>query len=341
MNYPNLFSPFRRGTLALRNRIVMPPMASNMEPGGAQTRYWYVERARGGVGLIIREVTRIWYFEDADFGEKLANMVTAVHEWDVPVAIQLSLVGRFGDKTINMSSLPADATTGEIEAIFRLLGKAAAACHRAGFDAIELHGAHGFFHNRFFSPIHNRRTDEYGGSLENRMRFGLEAVRTVREVVPSDYPLLYRHTPVEGVRGGYTLEDSVAFSQRLVEAGVNILDISPSRSEGGEPAEWAAVVRGEVGVPVIAVNGMNDPEVAEMCLAEGRCDLVAVGRGLIADAHWPEKVAQGREDEIIECQECNRGCGENLSRGDPIGCVNNPTSGKEYLTAAPLRGDDK
>jgi len=185
--------------------------------------------------------------------------------------------------------------------------------------------------NRFFWPRHNKRTDEFGGDLEARMEFGLRAVNTVRDAVGPELLILYRHTPVHSGDGGYGIDDSKAFAPELVKAGVDVLDISPCRPSGGEPGLWAGEIRETVDVPVIAVGGMNDPAAAEAALTSGKCDLCAIGRGQIADAHWAEKVAAGREDDIIECIECNEHCYGNLRDGVPIGCTQNPDSGNEYL----------
>jgi 2,4-dienoyl-CoA reductase-like NADH-dependent reductase (Old Yellow Enzyme family) len=336
MRYPTLFSPIKIRDIELRDRIVFPPCVTNMDDHGDQSREWYAERARGGVGLVIRQATRTYLFEAPGFAEGLRPMADAVHAAGAAVAIQLIVADEVGEERVDVSARRGarEVTADEVAAKLEQLGRAAAECKAVGFDAVEPHGAHGFFMNRFFSPLHNKRTDELGGTLESRMQFGLRAVAAVREAVGPDFLILYRHTPVESAEGGYGIDDSKAFARELVNAGVDVLDISPSRTAGGPHAQWAGEVKAAVDVPVIAVGGMNDPAAAEAALQDSRCDLVAVGRGLIADAHWAEKVAAGREGEIIECIECNEKCYGNLRKGIPIGCAENPESGKEYLAAS-------
>jgi 2,4-dienoyl-CoA reductase (NADPH2) len=188
-------------------------------------------------------------------------------------------------------------------------------CRDAGFDGIEPHGAHGFLLNRFFSPAHNPRTDAYGGSLENRMRLALEIVRAVREAAGEDLLLLYRHTPV--TEGSYGLDDSLVLARRLVDAGVDILDISPC---GETPGELAKPFRA-FGVPVIAVGNLDIPDRAAEVLRGERADLIAVGRALIADPDWPLKARAGRWEAITRCVRCNEKCFGNLRRNEPIACT--------------------
>ncbi|MGD8237738.1 MAG: hypothetical protein PVH68_04260 [Armatimonadota bacterium] len=333
MQYPTLFSPIKLRGVELRNRVVFPPCVTCMDHDGDQSREWYADRARGCVGLVIREATRTHLFADSGFAEGLRPMVDAVHAAGAAVAVQLIIADAVGDERVDVSAHDdvREVTVAEIEAKLAELAHAAAQAKAVGFDAVEPHGAHGFFMNRFFWPKHNRRADEFGGSLEARMQFGLRGVAAVREAVGPAYPILYRHTPVHSGDDGYGTDESRPFARELADAGVDVLDISPSRPPGGEHAVWAGEIKASVDVPVIAVGGMNDPTEAEAALAAGKCDLVAIGRGLIADSHWVQKVVTGREDTIIECIECNEYCYGNLRDGVPIGCTQNPESGKEYL----------
>jgi len=173
--------------------------------------------------------------------------------------------------------------------------------------------------NQFFSPADNHRTDEYAGSIESRMRMGIEVVRACRRGIGKSRLLLYRHTPLK--EGSYSLQESLLFARELVKAGVDILDISPASHEA--PADMAAPFR-QLGVPVIAVNLMDEVERAAESLKEGRADLVAVGRGLIADPLWPRKVQEGRLDEIVKCARCNEKCFGNLRKGLAVQCAQWP-----------------
>ena len=177
-----------------------------------------------------------------------------------------------------------------------------------------------------FSPAFNTTDDKYGGSLEKRMRLGVEVVAAIRHEVGPTFPIFYRHT---AEAEGYGVAESVQFCNKLIAAGVSVLDISPS-FRGEAHAAIAAEVKAGVNAPVIAVGGMDQPEQAETALREGKCDLCAVGRQLIADADWPRKLAEGREAEIIACTKCNLRCYGHLREGIPIGCEENPRSGNEY-----------
>jgi len=219
--------------------------------------------------------------------------------------------------TFGSSVAPHDISRSDIEEIKQRYALAARECQAAGFDGVEPHGAHGFLLNQFFSPLINLREDDYGGALANRMRLGRDIVRMIRNEVDDEFLVLYRHTPRED--GGYTTADSIAFAEALIGDGVDIMDISPASDK--EPADLAAPIKQAVGCPVIAVNDMDDPERAVTALRENRADLIAIGRGLIADPEWPRKVSEGRLDQVVRCLKCDEKCYGNLSKGLPIGCV--------------------
>lgn len=317
-----LFEPLKVKGITLRNRYVMPPMVTHMGVTTSQAIAYYRERARGGVGFIIVEAVHVDRFSDGHFVNGLKHLAEAVRSEGAAIAIQLFHSNVFDCEEVTVSSI----TLEQIERMKRKFVYAALKAREAGFDGVELHGAHGYFLNQFFSPEHNRRTDEYGGSLEGRMRMGTEIVSAIKEALDPEAIILYRHTPVAM---GYTLEESIRFTQELEEAGVDILDISPSTAKGGEHAGLAAAIKREVSAPVIAVGGMEDPQTAEAALKEGKCDLVAVGRGLIADPYLPLKVKEGRIDQIVKCVKCGEGCSRNLWKGISITCTQNPEVGYE------------
>lgn len=332
-DFPLLLGPVEIAGLALANRIVMPPMVTRMQVGSEQHQAWYAARARGGVGLIIMEATWAQHLCDDEFCAAMEPTVVGIREHGVPVVVQLFQPNvtpdgeQFAPSETEGARAATEAELAEIPARF---ARAAARCRELGFDGVQPHGAHGFFLNQAFSPLRNRRDDRYGGSLERRMTLALEIVAATRREVGPDYPIFYRHTAVEP--GGYTLDDSIAFLRRLLEAGVNVLDISPSNSNApqAEHCDIAGPIRAALGAPVIAVGGMDDPVRAEAALEAGKCDLCAVGRQLIADADWPRKVSEGRLEDIIECVKCDEKCYGNLRRGIPIGCTENPQSGNEH-----------
>lgn len=304
-----LSQPLRLRTWQFRNRIVMPPMVSVRDIIGPDGLEWYRRHAEGGPGMVIIEATGVPRFERDLTAEALRPLAAAIHAAGALVGIQLFPVDFGTDLDVGM------LMRSEIADIVRRFAKAARTCLEAGLDAVEPHGAHGYLLNRFFSPVDNPRRDAYGRTLPNRMRFGLEAVQAIRAEVGDRLMLFYRHTPVKD--GSYGLEDSLAFAQELVAAGVDVLDISPSSIEA--PGDRAAPFR-RFGVPVVAVGNLDGPGRAEEALREGRADLVAVGRGQIADPDWAAKAQRGDWSGITVCTKCNRLCFGNLRKGLPIAC---------------------
>ena len=325
--YPHLFSelPLRLATLC--SRVVMPPMVTMVEADDPRSVEYYRRRAAGGVGLIILQAVRLHKFDEPGFAERLQPVVEALHAEGAAVAVQLFQNPEVDGEAVAPSAGNGarEVTTSEIETMVQSFISVGRQCADAGFDGVEPHGAHSFFLNWFFSPQRNRRTDRYGDSLEGRMQFAKEIFQGLKAEIADRCMLLYRHTPVEG--GGYTIEDTIAFMRELQRIGLDVIDISPSTPPDGEHAAWAAPVKVAVDVPVIAVGGMEQPAQAEEALAQGKCDLVAIGRGLIAEPEWANKVREGREEEIIECIKCDEMCFGNLSRGEPISCTQNPDAG--------------
>ncbi len=233
-----------------------------------------------------------------------------------------------------------ELTIQEIETISDTFGKAAAGAKESGFDFVEIHNAHGLLPCQFFSPTTNRRTDKYGGDLQRRMQFGLECVRAMRAAVGDDYPLFARHGAADAVPDGFGVTEGVAFAVELEKAGIDVLDVSigtPPFQGGyvpaGEDAEGthvhlAAAIKKAVNIPVAAVGRIKTPEFAEAILAEGRADIVAVGRQLIADPYWPAKVAAGKAAEIVPCIDCHE-CYGRSTAGNGVECTANVRAGHE------------
>jgi len=315
------------------NRIVFPPTMSNMEIGSAQYEWFLRTRARGGTGTIIVQGTPLGRFSKPGFEKRLASLAAAIKAEGARGIVQLFLPDDVDGKPVDVS--PTEERRGldlaEAGAVPERFAAAARMCFRAGFDGVEPHGAHGFLLNRFFSPRSNKRTDQYGGTLENRMRLGIEIVEAIRKAAGDEGIIFYRHTPVQDGKDGYPLDESVEFAGRLVHAGVDVLDISPSTAaDTDEHAGLAAVLRRATRVPVVAVGGMEDPAAAAKVLNEKRADFVAICRGLIADPEWPDKVRRGVADEIVECVKCDEYCFGNLAKGVPISCTQNERAGYEY-----------
>lgn len=291
-----------------RNRIIMPPLVVNRGLATTAGRDWYGAHARGGVALVIVEATNSVLFGKELTAQNLRPLVDVIHDGGALAAIQLFPFVR-GQKL-----KPGDLSRDDIARLLDQYRLAADICAGAGFDGMEPHGAHNYLLNQFFSPAQNLRDDEYAGSLENRMRLALQVVEAIRPAArQADMLLLYRHTPV---RNDYGIEDSLALARALLAAGVDILDISPASDVA--PADRAAPFMA-LGAPVIAVNNMNQIDRALEALREKRATLIAVGRGLIADAEWPNKVRDGRLTDIVECLQCG-GCMNNVRAQEEVVC---------------------
>jgi len=311
-----LFTPLTVKTKTLRNRIVMPPMVQVRDiisPDGIE---WYARRARGGAALVIVEATGVNRFGDRGDShgdltvDTLKPLIDAVHEAGALIAVQLFPV------TFGRPATPASIDAEEIAEIFAQYQTAARVCAAAGFDGVQPHGAHGFLINQFFSPEQNQRTDGWNGDIDARMRFASTIVDAIRPICDaSGMLLLYRHTPVGK---GYGIEESHVLAQALVAAGVDVLDLSPSSVDA--PGDRSAPFM-DLGVPCIAVNNLDVVEHALEVLNEGRADLVAIGRGLIADPDWPIKVQAGRFDDIVKCIKCDVKCYGNLRKRIPVECT--------------------
>ena len=371
-----LFEPIRIGKLELKNRIVMPALCSKLgtEFGAVSNRLidYYVERAKGGVSLIIIENTCIdWPVGKAGtnpiradewkFVHGLHDLAEVVHLYGTKIATQLQHTGRQGSamtaaegqELVAPTAIPCLPTGGEmpraltIEEIEALISKyvlGAAITRTAGFDAVEIQGGHGYLITQFMSPYTNKRTDEYGGDFEGRMKFALRIVEGVRAAVGPDFPIIFRISADEYIEGGLTLEDNKLIVQRLESAGVDALSVSAGIYESspwysrifptmGMPVgcnvHLAEGIKRVVNIPVIVAGKLGNPLLAEEVLKAGKADLIAMGRPLLADPELPQKAAEGRLDDIRPCLYCNEACAGNLSRMWRISCQVNAALGRE------------
>ena len=377
-----LFQPISIGGLTARNRIVMPPMNTNLAHGDGfasdRNRDYYAERARGGAGIVILEAMFVeWAAKHRTFGmgvsqdkyiPGLARVAQGIKENGALAMAQINHNGRLlsedatGLQTVAVSTFVNPATSEvslefSTEEVQEMVGKFAAAALRvkaAGFDGVEIHGAHGYLLAQFLSPFTNKRTDQYGGSLENRMRMPLQVVRRVRQLCGNDFIIGYRISGEEYFQGGLTLEETTRAAQELEKAGVDLLDVSGSSLEGppklakvipcyylphGFHMHAAAAMKKAVSVPVIGVGRINCAVEAASYLNDGKADLVAVGRQFIADAHWPNKAKEGRLKEIRRCIACNVCLDILLANKLPLTCAVNPSTIKadEHLAPADTR----
>jgi 2,4-dienoyl-CoA reductase-like NADH-dependent reductase (Old Yellow Enzyme family)/thioredoxin reductase len=354
-------------------------------PGCVSERHmaYYGERALGGTGLIILESTAslastssrklgLGLYEDR-FIPGLAEIVQLIKASGAACGIQIAPhgVGRLGalkadaegqPDTSGMnwgeyfaaSPLPHPITgviarqlsVNQLKEIAQQLGEAALRARKAGFDLIEIHGAHGYLLHEFLSPRTNKRTDQYGGDIGGRSLFPLEVVRRIRAVVGDEVALSYRLSATEFIEGGLDVDDCIIFAKKLQTEGVNVIHISGGTNETaatmnrvippmsypkGRLIPYAQRIKSAVSVPVIAVQRINTPELANEIVREGKADLVATGRALIADPHWPLKAQQGRAEEIRKCIACNQGCMEQIVLGNSLTCLHNPEVGYEHL----------
>jgi len=319
-----LLDPLEVKGLKLKNRIVMPPMNTDFatSKGAVTSRLieHYVKRSKA-LGLLTIEHSYVSLdgklskrqlgIYDDKLVSGLKKLSSSVHEIGTPLVIQINHAGRSASMEITGTRPVAPSPSGnarklridEIEALTEAFAVAAERAMRAGFDGVEIHGAHGLLLNQFFSPLANRRRDKYGGSLENRVRFPLEVVEGVKEKVGGRL-LLYRLGSDDMNPAGIRIEDSQKFAARLEEAGVDILDVSgglcgsrPAQLQGrqGYFIPQAQQIKEVVGIPVIGVGGIREPQYADKLIRDGRVDLVAVGRGLLKDPHWALKAIETLE----------------------------------------------
>ncbi len=373
MSTPVSLTPLNIHTLSIRNRYVLPGMVTDMAvDGGYVTERllaYYEERAKGGVGLIIVEATSIDQsgktflhgldISDDRFIPGLRKLTDRVHAHGARIAIQLQHGGgRAHPEYSHMARRVFSVIPGvfdpdnaiildeaELSRLAEAWAQAAVRARKAGFDAVEIHGASGYLLEQSVSEFTNRRTDAYGGTLEKRLRFPAEVVRAVRRAVGDDFPILYRHTSIEDVPGGngIDLETTLALCETLADAGLNAVDITAGMQYCFElmtpptcmPKAWnsatSRAVREKLGdrLKVILTGRISDPETAERVVSEGLADFVIMGRALIADSHLVEKFAAGREEEICPCVACGQGCVGNADKMVPITCALNPLSGNE------------
>ncbi len=369
----HLFSPLVINGLELSNRAVMPAMGTGYGDydGSVTDRLvaYLARRARGGAALLITEVcaidprgrgfpTEIGAWSD-DQVEGLARIPEAVHREGSRVALQLHHAGRetmeafAGAPPEAPSPIPSamlrqpceEMSTARISEVLEAYAAAAERAREAGYDAVELHGAHGYLINQFLSPFSNQREDEYGGSDEARSRFALEVIAAVRGRVGAGFPVIIRVSVEEAVRGGYGLPFMEWLAPRLVGAGADCvhasigvistpggLTIASMDTEPGFNLAGARAIRDVVDVPVIGVGRIRDPRLADEAIARGDADLISFGRQHLADPDFIAKARRGDYDDIRWCLSCNQGCIERLSfELKPITCAINPECGEEYL----------
>ncbi len=369
-----LFEPLGINRRELKNRIYMPAMHLGMAVNFEVTDQlieFYAARAQGGAGCICvgyatvdelsGNTTNIGAHRD-DFIPGLARLADTIRKGGACSAVQLNHAGRYnfsffldGRQPVAPSAIasrmtkevPRPLTRDEIRTTVQAFAAAAGRVKAAGFDAVEILSGTGYLISEFLSPLTNRREDEYGGPLENRMRFGLEVMQAVRETVGDGFPLIVRMNGNDFMPAGQGRRELQQYAQALVtKASVDALSINVGWHEARVPQITTAVPRGAfaylardikslVDVPVIYGHRVNDPRTARELLAEDMCDMVAMGRSLIADPRLPAKARQRRDADIVHCVACAQGCFDNLFRLKSVECLCNPLAGHERTCVLP------
>ena len=384
-NFPTLLSSLKIGSMTVKNRVIMAPMNTNYaNPDGSISKRfadYFIERAKGGVGLIIispgyvdrraKKRAGSLLFDDEAFVPELKKFTDEIHSYGSRILQQLNHNGRLltsskelktaGGLCVGPSAVP-HLLTGEIphvlsvEEILELEDKfvlSSVNAQKAGYDGIEVHGAHGYLINQFLSKYSNKRQDQYGGSLKNRMRFALEIVEKIRQATGPDFVISFRLCGQEYNPDGFCIDDAVIMAKELEKAGVDLINLSfgntesprtalkmfpPAAAERGCYAHYAEPVRRAVNIPVAVVGRITSPQRAEEILSCGQSDMVTIGRGMLCDPYFVKKCEEGRPEEIRQCVACLQGCYERLAKEEPLTCLYNPFVGHEHepiLMSAP------
>ena len=368
--YPNMLKPLDLGFTTLKNRVLMGSMHVGLEevPNGfARMAAFYAERARGDVGLIVtggiapneraRPMKGGAMLTTEAEAEHHRVVTDAVHQAGGKIAMQILHFGRYSYQKdlVAPSALqapinpftPHALSTEEVAQTVDDFARCAGLAQHAGYDGVEIMGSEGYLINEFIAARTNQRDDEWGGSYENRMRFPVEIVRRVRERVGPNFIIIYRLSALDLVEGGSTLDEVIQLAKAVEAAGATIINTGIGWHEARIPtiatkvprAAFAWVtqrLKGHVGIPLVATNRINTPEVAEQLLADGFCDMVSMARPFLADPNFVRKAAEGRADEINTCIGCNQACLDHTFGGKITSCLVNPRACHETeLVIAP------
>ena len=362
-----LFEPIKIGSLEIKNRLAMSAMDLGFTSDGSINKRFidfYVERARGGVGLIVvggcyPEMTgKVWKsiigLDKDEYIPGLKQLTDTIHKHDVKIAAQILHGGRsassFFSKThpvspsslshVNIKQKPHALTIPEIKKVIDGYVAATVRVKKGGFDAVEIHGGMGYLINQFLSKATNKRTDRYGGSLKNRIRFAKEIVVAIKEKAGKRYPVIFRLSGEDFVDEGLKIDESVEIAKELEKAGVDAFNVSPGWHESRTPIMLMSIprmsyiflsekIKDNVNVPVIGSVRINDLALAEEVIDNDQSDIVSIGRPLIADPELPKKYKKRQFDDIRRCIACNQGCFDSLLGFKSISCLYNVRAGRE------------
>jgi 2,4-dienoyl-CoA reductase-like NADH-dependent reductase (Old Yellow Enzyme family)/thioredoxin reductase len=377
--YPHLFKELRIGKRMVKNRVVLAPMGEGMaNPDGSMSEQficYYTEFAKGGCGIITPGVICVDYpygkpeknifrIDSTKNIRDLNRLAERIHRYEALFIPQIHHAGGQTDCTLTEGEQPRcvsdmdvdhivlqlhrpvgpqkELTTEEIKGLVQKFVQASVNCQKAKCDGVALHSAHGYLVNQFLSPALNARKDEYGGSFDNRVRFGTEVIQGIRAACGPNFIIGARIPGAEWVKNGLTFEECDEIARRYEAAGCNYLDVSlgasnvfsnsleTERYPQGNRVYLAERIKKAVAIPVGAVGVLREPEFCEGLVAEGRVDLIYMGRGLIADPYWPEKARNGRAGEIRPCLSCLDGCTNRMFNACALGCAVNPMAGREF-----------
>lgn len=371
--YPHLLEPLDLGHTTLRNRVIMGSMHTGMEDRAKhlpELAAYFAERAKGGVALSVTGgYAPNWHGWLLPFGSMMTSgrladkhrvVTDAVHEHDGKIVMQLLHAGRYGYHPFKRaaSSKPSPITpfgkpramsAREVDRTVSDFARSAVLARRAGYDGVEIMGSEGYLINQMLTARTNDRTDRWGGSAENRMRFPVEVVERVREAVGDDFIVMYRMSLLDLVDDAQSWDETMQLAQKIEAAGVSIINTGIGWHEARIPTIVTSVpraafswvtekLRPEVNVPVVASNRINTPEIAEEIIASGQADLVSMARPLLSDPYFVTKAAEDRADEINTCIACNQACLDHTFKNQRASCMVNPRAGHETtLVLTPTR----
>lgn len=357
--YPNLLKPLDLGFTTLKNRVLMGSMHTGLEEeknGFNKMAAFYKARAEGGVGLIVTGgIAPTFRGRLAPFGSQLSfgfqakkhKVVTdAVHQADGKICLQILHAGRYAYHPFSLAPSakkapinpfkPSAMSQRQIKGTIKAFAKTAALAQKAGYDGVEVMGSEGYLINQFLALRTNKRTDAWGGSIENRARFALAIIRAIRERVGSDFIIIFRLSMLELVEEGMGWDDAVYLARELEKAGVSLINTGIGWHEARIPTIVTSVPRAAfswvtakmkkegLGIPLITTNRINTPDVAEAILAAGEADMVSMARPLLADPEFVNKAAAGRADRINTCIACNQACLDHVFEQKRASCLVNP-----------------
>ncbi len=358
--YPHLLSPLDLGFTTLSNRVLMGSMHTGLEEekgGYAKLAAFYEARAKGGVGLIVTggvspnargriapfgsELSKFWHVK------KHKQVTDAVHKYPTKICLQLLHTGRYAYHPFSVAPskikspitpfTPKEMSVRQIKSTINDYAKATKLAAQAGYDGVEIMGSEGYLINQFSCVRTNHRTDEWGGSLENRMRFAIETIKAVRARVGENFIIIFRLSMLDLVEGGNTWEEVVTMAKAVEKAGATIINTGIGWHEARVPTIVTSVPRAaftwvtermkkEVSIPLVTTNRINMPEVAEKILASGQADMVSMARPFLADPDFVKKAAAGKADEINTCIGCNQACLDHVFQQKRASCLVNPTA---------------